>query len=239
MCVMIAGRDGSGKSFLAKTFAKSAGFPAVIRIDLSEFAEPHTVSRLIGAPPGYSGAEDDRALVRRIKRSPYAALIFESVSACHPDVAALVKRIVTDGALTDPHGEDVSFANAFVILTDDYRFSGNKSGFVREENVRVAVKDAELIRLPDPDAETLCEAALTKCASIAAARVPLAEMSESFREYIRKSCGSMTSFREVMRFAEGAVAPLFGALGAEEMSNPLLLDAADGKICVKTTEKKA
>ena len=238
VCVMIAGKDGSGKSFLAKTFAQCAGFPAVIRIDLSEFAEPHTVSRLIGAPPGYSGAEDDRTLVRRIKRSPYAALIFESFTACHPDVAAVVKTIVTEGALSDMHGEDVSFANVFVILTDDGRFSGGKSGFVREENVRCAVKDAELICLPDPDAETICEAALIKCASGAARYAPLAEMSESFRDHIRKSCEKMTSFREAARFAEDAIYSALGALGAEETSNPLLLDAADGKICVKTTEKK-
>ena len=237
---LICGPEGSGRSFLAKTFAESAGFPEVIRVDLSEFCEPYSVSRLTGAYPGYSGAEDGRTLAKRVKRSPCAAVIFESVSACHPDAALIIKRILSEGVLTDSCGIDVNFSDTFILLTDTPR--GRQTGFLpgAPEKSGSAFKSgmSDVINVPAPDGETLYEIALKRACDTAAEYAPLSETSERFRAYIAENAKEARSVCEAARLGEYAASAALGRVNDGELANPLLLDEQNGEICVKVTEKK-
>ncbi|MBO7548344.1 MAG: ATP-dependent Clp protease ATP-binding subunit [Clostridia bacterium] len=240
VCAVITGEEGSGRSFLARTFAECAGFPDVITVDLAEFTEPYSITKLTGGAPGYQPSGEERTLARRIKRAPYSAVIFESFSKCHPDIACAVRRIVKDGVLTDGAGFDVSFSGAFVLVTDVPR-GGAQSGFVK---TRSAPRDtlgtsAAVIEVPPPDAATLCAVARKTLLGAVTAVCALAEPGEGLEGYLREKTADMRTVTECARFAEDAAAEVLCALGDEDMSHPLLIDAKDGKICVKVTEKRS
>ena len=116
---LFRGPSGIGKTELAKTLAEAlfGSDAALIRIDLSEFTEPHTVSRLLGAPPGYSGHDEAGQLTEPVRRRPYCVVLFDEVEKAHPDVAAILLQILDDGRVTDAKGRTVDFRHALIILT--------------------------------------------------------------------------------------------------------------------------
>jgi ATP-dependent Clp protease ATP-binding subunit ClpC len=115
---------------------------AMIRFDMSEYMERHTVSRLVGAPPGYVGYEEAGKLTEAVRRRPYAVLLFDEIEKAHPDVFNLLLQILEDGRLTDAHGRTVSFKNTLVVMTSNVgaeRFAArDRVGFQTDgESVRV------------------------------------------------------------------------------------------------------
>lgn len=115
------GPTGVGKTKLAKTLAKSlfGTEDSLIRIDMSDFMERHTASRLTGAPPGYVGYEEGGVLTEKIRQHPYSVILFDEIEKAHPDVFNLMLQILEEGELSDSFGHNVSFKNTVIIMTSN------------------------------------------------------------------------------------------------------------------------
>ncbi len=118
---LFLGPTGVGKTELCKALAQFLfnSDDAMVRIDMSEFMEKHTVSRLIGAPPGYVGHEEGGYLTEAIRRRPYAVILLDEIEKAHPDVFNILLQVLDDGRLTDGQGKTVSFRNTVVIMTSN------------------------------------------------------------------------------------------------------------------------
>ncbi|KZX20671.1 ATP-dependent Clp protease ATP-binding subunit ClpC [Rathayibacter tanaceti] len=129
---LFLGPTGVGKTELARTLAGSlfADEQAMIRFDMSEFGERHTVSRLVGAPPGYVGYDEAGQLTERVRRNPYSVILFDEIEKAHPDVFTLLLQVLDDGRLTDGQGRTVDFRNTVVIMTSNLgsEFLASRSG---------------------------------------------------------------------------------------------------------------
>lgn len=118
---LFMGPTGVGKTELCKSLAALlyGSEEAMIRLDMSEYMEKHTVSRLIGSPPGYVGHEEGGQLTDRVKRSPYALILFDEIEKAHPDIYHVLLQIMDDGILTDGKGRTVNFKNTLIIMTSN------------------------------------------------------------------------------------------------------------------------
>lgn len=118
---MFLGPTGVGKTELSKALAQElfGDENAMIRIDMSEYMEPHSISKLIGAPPGYVGFDDGGQLTEKVRRKPYCVILFDEVEKAHPDVMNMLLQILEDGRLTDSQGRTVNFKNAIIIMTSN------------------------------------------------------------------------------------------------------------------------
>jgi len=118
---MFLGPTGVGKTELAKTLAEQLfdSEDSIVRIDMSEYMEKHTVSRLVGAPPGYVGYEEGGQLTEAVRRRPYAVVLFDEVEKAHGDVFNVLLQVLDDGRITDSQGRTVSFKNAVIIMTSN------------------------------------------------------------------------------------------------------------------------
>lgn len=116
---LFKGSSGVGKTELAKALAQAlfGTEEALVRIDLSEFTEAHTISRLLGAPPGYQGHDEPGQLTEPVRRRPYCVVLFDELEKAHPDVAAVLLQILDDGRVTDAKGRTVDFRHALIIMT--------------------------------------------------------------------------------------------------------------------------
>ena len=110
-----------GKTELSKAVAESlfGGEKDLIRIDMSEYMEQHSVSKLIGSPPGYVGFEEGGQLTEKVRRKPYAVILLDEVEKAHPDVMNILLQILDDGRLTDSNGRTVDFKNTVIIMTSN------------------------------------------------------------------------------------------------------------------------
>jgi len=118
---LFLGPTGVGKTELAKTLAESLfdSEDNVVRIDMSEYMEKHSVARLIGAPPGYVGYEEGGQLTEAVRRKPYSVILFDEIEKAHPDVFNVLLQLMDDGRLTDSQGRTVDFKNVVVIMTSN------------------------------------------------------------------------------------------------------------------------
>ncbi len=123
---MFLGPTGVGKTELCKTLADVlfGGEDSLIRIDMSEYMEKHSVSKLIGSPPGYVGYDEAGQLTEKLRRHPYCVLLFDEIEKAHPDVFNILLQILDDGQLTDAHGRKVDFKNAIIIMTSNVGATG-------------------------------------------------------------------------------------------------------------------
>ena len=118
---LFLGPTGVGKTELSKALAEAlfGDENAMIRIDMSEYMEPHSVSKLIGSPPGYVGFDEGGQLTEKIRRKPYSVILFDEIEKAHPDVMNMLLQILEDGRLTDSQGRTVNFKNTVVIMTSN------------------------------------------------------------------------------------------------------------------------
>jgi len=143
---MFLGPTGVGKTELARALAEFLfdDEHAMIRIDMSEYMEKHSVARLIGAPPGYVGYEEGGALTEAVRRRPYQVILFDEIEKAHPDVFNVLLQVLDDGRLTDGQGRTVDFRNTLIIMTSNLgseylvnQPEGEDSDSVREQVMAV------------------------------------------------------------------------------------------------------
>ena len=134
------GHTGVGKTSMCKALAHAlfGSQSAMIRLDMSEYMEKHSVSKLIGSPPGYVGFEEGGQLTERVRRAPYSVILFDEIEKAHPDVFHLLLQVLDDGMLTDSQGRHVDFSNTVIIMTSNAG-AGKRSraiGFAANEGAR-------------------------------------------------------------------------------------------------------
>ncbi len=134
---IFAGPTGVGKTELVKTLAKELfnSPETLIRLDMSEYMEKHSVSKIIGAPPGYIGYDEAGQLTEKIRRRPYSVILFDEIEKAHADVLNILLQILDDGQITDAHGKLVNFENSLIVMTTNAGSdrSGAISGFAQKE----------------------------------------------------------------------------------------------------------
>lgn len=139
---IFAGPTGVGKTELVKTIAEVMfdTEDALIRIDMSEYMEKHSVSKLIGSPPGYVGYDDAGQLTEKVRRKPYSVILLDEIEKAHPDVFNLFLQILDDGRVADSHGKIVNFENTIIIMTTNAgsEFKRAASGFMADEEVALS-----------------------------------------------------------------------------------------------------
>ncbi len=129
---IFVGSTGVGKTELVKQLAADLfNTPdSLIRLDMSEFMEKHSVSRIVGSPPGYVGYDDAGQLTEKVRRKPYCVILFDEIEKAHPDVMNILLQILDDGRITDAHGKVVNFENTVIVMTSNAGSSNKASGSV-------------------------------------------------------------------------------------------------------------
>ena len=142
---IFVGPTGVGKTELAKSLAYEmfGKEDAMIRIDMSEYMESHSTSKLIGAPPGYVGYDDAGQLTDKVKRKPYSIILLDEIEKAHPDVFNILLQVLDDGKLTDSQGNSVSFANTIIIMTSNAgsNLNNNSIGFGKQTVDKSKIED--------------------------------------------------------------------------------------------------
>ena len=139
---LFLGPTGVGKTELSKALAEVlfGREDAIIRVDMSEYMEKHSVSKLIGSPPGYVGHDDGGQLSEKVRRNPYAVVLFDEIEKAHPDVFNILLQVLDDGHITDSQGRKVDFKNTVIIMTSNAGagaiISPKKLGFASADNAK-------------------------------------------------------------------------------------------------------
>lgn len=147
--IMFTGPSGVGKTNLAKIFGENlVGKKNVIRLDMSEFSEAHSVSKIVGAPPGYVGYADYRNILEEIRNNPHSVLILDEIEKAHQSVINLFFQILDEGSIKDSMGRNVRFDNVIIIMTSNVGFNEISVGFNQKSNQTVLNKLKEHFSLP-------------------------------------------------------------------------------------------
>jgi ATP-dependent Clp protease ATP-binding subunit ClpC len=212
---LFVGPSGVGKTELARALAHAlfGTDDALVRLDLSEFTEAHTVSRLLGAPPGYAGHDEPGQLTEPIRRRPYSVVLFDEIEKAHPDVAAILLQILDDGRVTDAKGRTIDFRHALIVLT---------SNLDREDLVAVLRSELldridEIVLFADlgkPEIEQIIELQIAALAERLGAHTMRLELSGDARAFLAEtSMAAGDGARNVARsIARHVATPLSGAI---------------------------
>ncbi len=212
---LFIGPSGVGKTELARALAHAlfGTEEALIRLDLSEFTEGHTVSRLLGAPPGYAGHDEPGQLTEAVRRRPYSVVLFDEIEKAHPDVAAILLQILDDGRVTDAKGRTIDFRHALIVLTSN----------LERYEIEAALRSELIDRIDDivlfaelgaPEIERIVELQLKALAERLGARSVALVLTEGARRYLAKqSADSGNGARFVARsIARYVTTPLSSAI---------------------------
>ena len=189
---IFVGPTGVGKTELVKQLAQDLfnSPDSLIRLDMSEFMEKHSVSRIVGSPPGYVGYDEAGQLTEKIRRKPYAVILFDEIEKAHPDVLNILLQILDDGEITDAHGRKVNFENTVIVMTSNAGSDrkGGSLGFgmsLNEQNRERAMKALgeflrpEFINRVD---EIICFNRLDEANFANIARIMLRELRDSLHD---------------------------------------------------------
>ncbi|MPY69785.1 MAG: ATP-dependent chaperone ClpB [Alphaproteobacteria bacterium] len=237
---LFLGPTGVGKTELTKALAEFLfdDETAMIRLDMSEYMEKHSVARLIGAPPGYVGYDEGGALTEAVRRRPYQVILFDEIEKAHPDVFNILLQVLDDGRLTDGHGRTVDFRNTLIVLTSNLgsdvlsaQAEGEDSSAVREQ-VMAVVRDSfrpeflnrldEMLlfhRLKREDMAGIVDIQLERLRRLLADRKIVLELDDSARRWL----------------AEAGYDPVYGARPLKRkiqtaLQNPLATRLLEGTI---------
>ena len=135
---IFVGPTGVGKTELVKVLASEMfdGVDPLIRLDMTEYMEKHSVSRIVGSPPGYVGYDEAGQLTEKVRRKPYSVILFDEIEKAHPDVMNILLQILDEGRITDAQGRNVNFENTVIVMTSNAGSSDKTSGlgFNKSEN---------------------------------------------------------------------------------------------------------
>ena len=145
---LFAGPSGVGKTELARTFGKTLVGKNVIRLDMSEYSEAHSVSKIIGSPPGYVGYSDYKNISEEIRNKPYSVLILDEIERAHPSVLNLFFQILDDGKIKNASGNIIRFDNVVIIMTSNVGFDDIHVGFQPKEGSIIHTKLQEHFSIP-------------------------------------------------------------------------------------------
>ena len=118
---LFLGPTGVGKTELSKALAEAlfGDENSIIRVDMSEYMEKHSVSKMIGSPPGYVGYDEGGQLSDRVRKNPYSVILFDEIEKAHPDVFNILLQVLDDGRITDAQGRSINFKNTIIIMTSN------------------------------------------------------------------------------------------------------------------------
>ena len=258
---IFVGSTGVGKTELVKQLADDLFHApeSLIRLDMSEFMEKHSVSRIVGSPPGYVGYDEAGQLTEKIRRKPYSVVLFDEIEKAHPDVLNVLLQILDDGQITDAHGRKVNFENTVIVMTSNAGSdkSGGAVGFGRsgdelgKERVMKALQEflrPEFINRVD---EIVYFHQLTKENFAGIARIMLGELTDSLGakgftflydddlvDYlVEKSYSAAYGARNLRRCIQKELEDPMAARIIESFDHPIThirATAADGKVALET-----
>ena len=189
---IFVGPTAVGKTELVKTLANDLfdSPEALIRLDMSEYMEKHTVSRLIGSPPGYVGYDEAGQLTEKVRRRPYCVILLDEIEKAHPDIFNILLQILDDGRLTDSHGRRVSFENTVIVMTSNAGSDRNEGvagfgGSVSEHGHAKAMKALSQIMRPEflnRISEVIAFNQLTEENFVEISKIMLGELTDSLAE---------------------------------------------------------
>ncbi|HWR03558.1 MAG TPA: ATP-dependent chaperone ClpB, partial [Humidesulfovibrio sp.] len=215
---LFLGPTGVGKTELCKTLAEALFDTEenMIRLDMSEYMEKHSVARLIGAPPGYVGYDEGGQLTEAVRRKPYAVVLFDEVEKAHPDVFNALLQILDDGRLTDSHGRTVDFKNTILIMTSNigaqYMLAGITPGGTFAPGVEDQVMEALRGHFRPEFLNRVDETVLFKPLQQAQLMAIIELLAGSLRERLADRKMGLTISDEAKSFmAEAAYDPIYGA----------------------------
>ena len=256
---IFAGPTGVGKTELVKVLAADlfTSPETLIRLDMSEFMDKFSVSRIVGSPPGYVGYDDAGQLTEKIRRRPYSVILFDEIEKAHPDVMNILLQILDDGIITDSHGKQVDFTNTVIVMTTNAgsTYSHNRAGFsdsqkaVVEDKTRRALEDFlrpefinrvdEIITfnpLSEENFKSIADIMLSDLATVLDKKGIESEFTPAAREYIAKKSYSVKfGARNMRRLIQSEIEDKIAELIVAKRSqlDKITVDADENGITVK------
>jgi ATP-dependent Clp protease ATP-binding subunit ClpB len=235
------GPTGVGKTELARALAEFMfdDERAMVRLDMSEYQERHTVARLIGAPPGYVGYEEGGQLTEAVRRRPYAVILLDEIEKAHAEVFDVLLQILDDGRLTDGHGRTVDFRNTVLIMTSNIRSADAMREFFRPEFLNRIDEIVEFAPLTRDQLGDIVELQLTRLRERLAERGLRIELTDAAKEAVTEAgwdptYGARPLKRALQRLVENPLALRLLEADFEE-GDTIQADSRDGELVFTKT----
>jgi ATP-dependent Clp protease ATP-binding subunit ClpB len=235
------GPTGVGKTELARALAEFMfdDERALVRLDMSEYQERHTVARLIGAPPGYIGYEEGGQLTEAVRRRPYSVVLLDEIEKAHSEVFDVLLQILDDGRLTDGHGRTVDFRNTVIIMTSNVRSAEQMREIFRPEFLNRIDEVIEFHPLTREQLAEIVELQLVRIRDRLAARGISIEVTEAAKEHLAEvgwdpTYGARPLKRALQRLVENPLA-LRLLEGDFEEGDTVRVDVEDGELLFEKT----